>query len=328
MSFVAAATAIGLEGIAANIAAGAMMGGSVKVASNVVSGQDPFKDVGRSLVMGSITGGFAPGVSEMTGLSMPASAGLVAGGIETLATGSLSRGLMAGLGAYGTYGLAEGLGGGSSGSSMGTQQAFGDVQAAKGSIGESFNKYLTSPDAGSTPFTAASNASGNFFKDNFKYLAAAATPIMADMMVPTTTKQPDIQGNDTINQFIYGPTGYRRLNPVPAANYGTPAFKPFAGGGIVALNNGGVAHYDGSAGSVVGGAKDYTNLYRTFGGKEAYDKVAADYLKATKTFPVTLRLTNQFMTLTAEHIAVWPLCLPLTTVHLHTSLSMKAVLLR
>jgi hypothetical protein len=86
---------------------------------------------------------------------------------------------------------------------------------------------------------------------------------------------PDIMGNDTINQFIYSPNGqYRRLNPVPAANYGTPAFKPFAGGGIVALNNGGVAHYE-----TGGGVKDLTNLYAAFGGKEGYEKLQSDYLK-------------------------------------------------
>ena len=38
-----------------------------------------------------------------------ATAGLAVGGVTALATGSLSRGLMAGLGAYGGAGLAEGL---------------------------------------------------------------------------------------------------------------------------------------------------------------------------------------------------------------------------
>ena len=279
MSFVAAATAIGLEGIAANIAAGAMMGGSVKVASNVVSGQDPFKDVGRSLITGGFTGGFAPGVAETFNIGMPAAAGLVAGGIETLATGSLSRGLMAGLGAYGTYGLAEGMGGGK----VGGEQVFGDVQAAKGSIGDTFNKYLTSPDAGSTPFTAASNPSGNFFKDNWKYMAAAATPIMADMMVPTTTKQPDIRSTDTINRYIRNEDGtLTALNPVPAAGYGTPAWKPFNEGGIVALNNGGLPRY--GAGDLIKEA-DLKNIYTNLGGdqtrgKEVFDKISSDYLKA------------------------------------------------
>jgi hypothetical protein len=276
MSFVAAATAIGLEGIAANIAAGAMMGGSVKVASNVVSGQDPFKDVGRSLITGGFTGGFAPGVAETFNIGMPAAAGLVAGGIETLATGSLSRGLMAGMGAYGTYGLAEGMGGGK----VGGEQVFGDVQAAKGSIGDTFNKYLTSPDAGSTPFTAASNPSGNFFKDNWKYMAAAAAPIMADMMVPTTTKQPDIRSTDTINRYIRNEDGtLTALNPVPAAGYGTPAWKPYNEGGIVALNSGGVPRYGGAGTSLIKEA-DLNNIYANLGGPKVFDTIATNYLNS------------------------------------------------
>jgi len=282
MSFVAAATAIGLEGIAANIAAGAMMGGSVKVASNVVSGQDPFKGVGRSLITGGLTGGFAPGVAETFNIGMPAAAGIVSGGIETLATGSLSRGLMAGMGAYGMYGLAEGMSG--AGANSLTNTMTGDWQSAlaeqgyvpgTAEYGEAASKLaMNAKDAAtsmplgdkmSAGFDAAKAAPGTFLKNNLGYLAAAASPIMADMMVPTTTKMPEIgQNTDTINQFIYGPTGYRRLNPVPAKNYGTPAFKPFAGGGIVALAGGG----------------DLNNIYANLGGKEVYDKISSDYLKA------------------------------------------------
>jgi hypothetical protein len=239
---------------------------------------DLFKAV-APIALGALLGPAGMGIT-FGGLSSAVSAGIATGGITALATGSLSRGLMAGLGAYGGAGLAEGLmGAGTSaglsealaGSSSGNLgQAFGDVAAtaADGSSGTAFNEFLKSNanpatqsfgDMASAGAKAVANDPMQFAKDNFKYLAAAASPIMADMMVPTTTQQPNIQGNDTINQFIYGPNGqYRRLNPVPAKNYGTPAFKPFAKGGIVALAHGGVPGY---ANGMLVGDQDVFNYF-------------------------------------------------------------------
>jgi hypothetical protein len=263
---------------------------------------DLFKTI-APIALGAFLG--PAGLAMGGGFLTAAQAGLAVGGITTLATGSLSRGLMAGLGAYGGAGLGESLmnaGTASLGSQAAAQGAgltgdmafnLADAGVAEAGIAQNVNtaaegiaanraafdpSKLSGMDklgAGFNAATASPSTMGSFAKDNFKYLAAAASPIMADMMVPTTTKVPDIgQSNDTINQFIYGPTGYRRLNPVPAANYGTPAHKGFAGGGIVALNNGGVAHYE-----TGGGVKDLTNLYAAFGGKEGYEKLQADYLK-------------------------------------------------
>jgi hypothetical protein len=111
------------------------------------------------------------------------------------------------------------------------------------------------------------------------------------MMVPTTTKQPDLQGNDTINQFIYSPTGqYRSLNPVPAKNYGTPAFKPFREGGIVALARGG--DVPGYAGGALVNDKQIFDYFATPGTKtdaqiaadmQTYNVTAADIARATGT---------------------------------------------
>jgi len=236
------------------------------------------------ILAGAALNYFAPGIGTALGSALGTSAavgtGVAVGGATALATGSLSRGLMAGLGAYGGAGLAEGLmGAGTSaglsealaGSSSGNLgQAFGDVAATAtdGSSGTAFNEFLKSNanpatqsfgDMASAGAKAVANDPMQFAKDNFKYLAAAASPIMADMMVPTTTQQPNIQGNDTINQFIYGPNGqYRRLNPVPAKNYGTPAFKPFAEGGIVALAHGGVPGY---ADGMLVGDQDVFNYF-------------------------------------------------------------------
>ena len=58
-------------------------------------------------LMAATGGAAAPAV--LGGMSMPAAIGLGLGGLETLRTGSLNKGIMAGLGAYGGAGLAGGL---------------------------------------------------------------------------------------------------------------------------------------------------------------------------------------------------------------------------
>jgi hypothetical protein len=240
MSFVAAATAIGLEGVAANIAAGAMMGGSVKVGTNVLTGQDPFKDIGRGIVMGGLTGGLTPGVSEALGVGMPMAAGITQGGLTALATGDITKGLMAGVGAYGMYGLTgagqqAGLDQAMSGVDVpGGEQVFGDSQTeiGDGSAGSKFNKYLTNPTA--TGAAAQANSTGNFFKDNWKYAAAAAAPILADQAVksnlPTTTTRPG-----EVHTFSYNP--YNQYY-TPTGNYEVP-IKKAAGGGLMGMNSNG-----------------------------------------------------------------------------------------
>jgi membrane protein involved in colicin uptake len=241
---------------------------------------DLFKMV-APIALGAFLGPAGMGIT-FGGLSSAVSAGIATGGITALATGSLSRGLMAGLGAYGGAGLGESLmnagTGGLAAADIGAQQLAGSFPTlAEGATQEQIAKYAT--DVGALRDTAVSNAGNAGFmerasaglgaiannpapyaKDLFKYGSAAAAPIMADMMVPTTTSMPNIQGNDTINQFIYGPNGqYRRLNPVPAKNYGTPAFKPFNEGGIVALANGGAPGY---ANGMLVGDQDVFNYFK------------------------------------------------------------------
>jgi hypothetical protein len=242
-------------------------------------------------------------------------AGAATGGITALATGSLSRGLMAGLGAYGGAGLGESLmnagTGGLAAADIAAQQAAGSFPTlAEGATQEQIAKYAT--DVGALRDTAVSKAGEAGFmprasagvnaiasnpapyaKDLFKYGSAAAAPIMADMMVPTTTKQPDLQGNDTINQFIYSPTGqYRSLNPVPAKNYGTPAFKPFNEGGIVALARGGdVPGFNGANGMLVG-EKDVFNYFANPTPGRTDAQVAADMQKYNVTAADIARITG------------------------------------
>jgi hypothetical protein len=242
---------------------------------------DLFKAV-APIALGAFLG---PGAFGIAGMGLSAgTAGLVTGGLTTLATGSLSRGLMAGLGAYGGAGLAEGLMGAGVGAAQ--QSAMGSLSADQ-IASEMANTELTKQgvlnqaaadatksamantgqavSSGFNAVTANPSAMGQFAKDNFKYLGMAAAPIMADMMVPTTTKVPELKNNASVRQYIRNEDGtLTAMNPVPAAGYGTPAWKPFAGGGIVALAGGG----------------DLSNIYKNLGGKDVYDKITADYLKA------------------------------------------------
>lgn len=212
---------------------------------------------------------FAPGlgtaVGGMFGLGAAAGTGIAVGGLTALASGSLSRGLMAGMGAYGGAGLSEGLmGAGASAGAGQTLAAEAAANAAQEGItlpsnyAEMAAKTAT-PDqiaaarAASTPgdlLSAGAKSAGadptGFLKSNWKPLAAAAGPIMADMMVPTTTKMPENKNPAYIRQYVTGdrPQAPRALAPVLASEWGSRSFqdayaKPMATGGIVALAEGG-----------------------------------------------------------------------------------------
>jgi hypothetical protein len=240
---------------------------------------DLFKAV-APIALGAFLG---PGAFGIAGMGLSAgTAGLVTGGLTTLATGSLSRGLMAGLGAYGGAGLAQGfadagVGAGMSealaGSSSGNLgQAFGDVAsvAGDGSSGQAFNEFLKSSANPATMSGTELAASGlkaaatdplTFAKQNFGNIAAAAAPIMAGSMVPTTTKMPENTNPAYIRQKLYDPftQTYKSLTPIKASEFGSRNFSdaytnpqtgiaatldqrqptPMAGGGIVALAGGG-----------------------------------------------------------------------------------------
>ena len=232
---------------------------------------DLFKAV-APIALGAFLG---PGAFGIAGMGLSAgTAGLVTGGLTTLATGSLSRGLMAGLGAYGGAGLAEGLAGTGAGilgqqASEATAMELANAGASEGLTGEAYNKAfqqsVTDKMAGANTFSAGLNAAKAdpmaFAKDNFKYLGAAAAPIMAGQMVPTTTKMPEETNPAYIRQKLYDPytQTFKSLKPVKASEWGDRNFsdaytnpqtgiasvldvrkpEPMAAGGIVALAGGG-----------------------------------------------------------------------------------------
>ena len=256
MSFVAVAVGVVGEGVAANLLAGAMMGATTTVAGNVIGGRDAFDNIGRGALMGGLTGGLTPGVKEAFEIGMPAAAGITAFGLNTLATGDLGKGLMAGATAYGLYGLSENMvtaGGNalvSDANLLAAQQAtelsglesmssaFGGAGANVGAdaIGQATTGTATNPnsfDKLSRGFDAAKTNPGAFFKDNAKYLMYAAGPLLADAGIksnmPTTTTRPG-----AVRRFSYDPYGQLYT---PIGNYEVPV--KAAGGGLMGMNDGG-----------------------------------------------------------------------------------------
>jgi len=295
---------------------------------------DLFKAV-APIALGAFLG--PAGAAFGGGLMSAGMAGLTVGGITTLATGSLSRGLMAGLGAYGGAGLGEslmsaGTGAGMTealaGSSTGNLgQAFGDVAATQGSSGQAFNEFLKSganpatmsaSELASSGLKAAASDPMAFAKQNFGNLTAAAAPIMAGAMVPTTTKLPEPRDAGLIRQMAFNINpdtgkpdplyGMREMTPVKASEFGNKTFQgqrdlfyqqnpnpyelgvgslnrapqqttPMAGGGIVALAGGG----DYTTLTKDSSADDIASAYKQFttasgGDTAANQKAAVDYL--------------------------------------------------
>ena len=207
---------------------------------------DLFKAV-APIALGAFLGPAGLGMSSLM-------AGAATGGITALATGSLSRGLMAGLGAYGGAGLGEGLMNAGT-TAMGTSASLGagipadmafnladagvesaaNVDATTKALAQAQPTAFDKVAAGAKAVTASPGAAFDFAKQNLGNIAAAATPIMAGSMVPTTTQAPT-QDTGNIRKFSFDPIGqrYTPLGVFPAAGY-----KGMAGGGIVALANGG-----------------------------------------------------------------------------------------
>jgi hypothetical protein len=216
--------------------------------------------------------GFALGPAGFGLVSSGLTAGAIVGGVTGLATGSLSKGLMAGLGAYGGFGIGESLATAGAGaltdsaasSAYGASAGMTDAaarelgfataeEAAQNAAAQAAKSFDPSQVAGfdkaTAGFNAATSSGGaafDFAKNNKLALGMAAAPIMADMMVPTTTKMPTNTNPAYIRQYVTGdrPQAPRALAPVLASDWGSRSFsdayaKPMAKGGIVALAEGG-----------------------------------------------------------------------------------------
>jgi len=208
-----------------------------------------------------IIAGFALGPAGFGLVSSALGAGAIVGGITGLATGSLSKGLMAGLGAYGGFGIGESLMGAGADSltrsalsmegalpsvdniAQVTGEGYGgsaanysdQVNSAVKAAGDA-SKAMPKADLLSQGLSSVANDPMGFAKDNFKYLGAAAAPVLADQMVQTTTKAPATDTGN-IRKFSFDPYSqrYTPQGVFPAAGYKGG----MAGGGIVALSAGG-----------------------------------------------------------------------------------------
>ena len=230
---------------------------------------DDLIKVAAPMALGALLGPAGYGLSSMM-------AGVATGGIMTLATGSLSRGLMAGLGAYGGADLASSL------STAGTQAAApgalasaqeslaaqqGMVAAQSGTESAAYKEFLeNSPrvlgenvtaqlnampqmdkfTGGFNAVTATPGAMGDFAKNNLSSGLMAVSPMLADQGVKTTTAPP--VNPAYIRQKIYDPVTHHMIDlpAVKASEWGSRNFSDIyqqpttaATGGIVALAQGG-----------------------------------------------------------------------------------------
>lgn len=209
------------------------------------------------------------GGAALSAMGMPPMmASLVMGGITGVASGSLSKGLMAGLGAYGGAGMMGGLMGAGQGAiaesgMMAAQQAGqmpqllagGDTAAYAQQVdalrSAQLAKAAEAPfmDKVSSGFSKIGEAPGDFFKNNWKY-AAAAAPSVIQAITPTT-KQPEIKTDtDPGQRYTYSPGRIKETSePDPLGReqrYFSPMFTPitsteakgiygYAGGGPVEM---------------------------------------------------------------------------------------------
>ena len=199
--------------------------------------------------------GFALGPAGF-GLMSSAMAGLTVGGVTALSSGSLSKGLMAGLGAYGGSSLGESFANAGTGSiardAIAAQQAAGTFPtlpegATQAQVAEYASKVkaasnAAAANAGNAGFGAKMSAglgaiTNNpelYGRDLLKAGMMAAGPILADQAVETKTKMPE---------FASSPSYYRPYEFDPETkglrSLGSVEAKGLAAGGAIAFADGG-----------------------------------------------------------------------------------------
>ena len=169
----------------------------------------------------------------------PMTAGFITGGIETVRSGSLEKGLMAGLGAYGGAGLTAGLmsageaslmpatGGGSASDVMMQQEAALNQQASL----TNYDKLSSgASQLFKDPSKVMDSMGGGF--NTMKYAGSAIAPLLGAEDVkanmPKTTTQPG-----KIRSYSYNPYGQTYT---PTGNYEVPVTA--ADGGLMGMYDG------------------------------------------------------------------------------------------
>lgn len=232
-------------------------GGSLTINPDTGLPEAGFLDKLLPAVLGFALAPLTAGTSLAFLGATPFASAMTVGALQTLRTGDLGKGLMAGFSAYGGAGLQAGLANAGASTLAGEGIA---TEAAKNAAAEGITlpadyaelaaktatpdqiaaaKAAASPmdliSAGAKSATSSPAEMAGFAKDNFKPLMYAAGPILADQAVksnmPTTTTRPG-----AVRTFSYNP--YDQLY-TPTGNYEVPV--KAAEGGLMGMNAGGYA---------------------------------------------------------------------------------------
>jgi hypothetical protein len=223
------------------------------------------------------------GLMMIPGVNALAAAGMV-GGFETMRTGDIGKGLMAGLGAYGGAGLAgnlAGAGAGAANTSLTEATLSANPNITASEIGREmttpgFNALTVQPNAnpatmtmadkigaGFNQVTSSPEALGGFAKQNLMNIGAAAAPALGDAMTPKGPAVPGMPEEDerykgSPYRYNLAP-GFQGSTPTRPNPYYRPTGLGYAEGGDVMLADGGT--YDdepmGDIGMAAGGIAAY-----------------------------------------------------------------------
>ena len=190
-------------------------GGSLTINPETGLPEAGFLDKMLPMILGigamALTGGAAaPAMTGLFGMGMPATIGLGVGALQTARTGSLEKGLMAGLGAYGGAGLAGGLMAAGAGAGAGTGASVagfvGPQTAAIDALGAPMTQAATSvtPTIGAgTVGTGTFDTVGNVLDAGIqKSVVGGAAPVASPLTalppaaptIPPAAAQPSIGG--------------------------------------------------------------------------------------------------------------------------------------
>lgn len=184
----------------------------------------------------------------MTGLGPLAAAGMV-GGFETMRTGDIGKGLMAGLGAYGGANLAGSLSNvgadalGREAAQNVANQAVAEGSTTAGMVeatkaaGTGAPVNLSNMGAGVNQLTSTPGAATTFAKQNLMNIGAAAAPVVNDVMTPkgpavpgTPEEDPRYGGSPYRYNLASGFSGSTPARPSP---YYRPTGLGYAAGGDI-----------------------------------------------------------------------------------------------
>ena len=203
------------------------------------------------------------GLMMIPGVNALAAAGMV-GGFETMRTGDIGKGLMAGLGAYGGAGLAgslAGAGAGAANTSITEATLSANPGVTANEIGREmatpgFNALTIQPNvnpatmtmadklgAGFDQITSSPGALGSFAKQNLMNIGAAAAPAVGDALAPKGPAIPGMPEEDpryagSPYRYNLAP-GFQGATPARPSPYYRPTGLGYAEGGDVAMAAGG-----------------------------------------------------------------------------------------